>query len=325
MDRYVPSETPDPHYIAMYGGTGVGKSTFVNDAAGREMMPVGHDLRSCTQQVMASDIFEVDGQSIVLLDTPGFDDTTISDADTLKRIAEFLESMYRRGIKLKGLVYIHRITDMRMMGAGARTYRLLRKLCGTETLANVTIVTNMWSDPPTEEEILREHQLKTDFFKGALDNGARMMRRTEPGVQSAHDVLRSLLAKEPKTLDIQVELVDRGLKLQDTEAGREVEVKLRLQLDKQDKELRDLRAEIAHAIRESDNRAQRELQQYRERKEKDVELVRKQLLSLGMEIEEGKRFWERQFDDIRIKRTQAMRLAEEQANMGMFSAAGRDY
>lgn len=65
----------------------------MNDAIGREMMPVGHDLRSCTQQVMASDIFHVDGQSIVLLDTPGFDDTTISDADTLKRIAEFLESM----------------------------------------------------------------------------------------------------------------------------------------------------------------------------------------------------------------------------------------
>lgn len=198
------------------------------------------------------------------------------------------------------------------MGAGARTYRLLRKLCGTETLANVTIVTNMWSNPPTEEEILREQQLKSDFFKGALDNGARMMRRSQPGIQTAHDVLRSLLAKEPKILNIQDELVNQGLKLQDTAAGREVEVKLRLQLEKQDKELKDLRADIQQALQESDNRAKAQLQQYRERKEKDMEMIRKQLMSLGMEIEEGKRFWERQFDDIRIKRTQAMRLAEEQ-------------
>ncbi|CAE6462528.1 unnamed protein product [Rhizoctonia solani] len=93
MDRFAPSDVPEPHYIAMYGGTGVGKSTFVNDASGTDVMPVGHDLPSCTQQVMASEIFKVDGQNIVLFDTPGFDDTTISDADTLKRIAEFLESM----------------------------------------------------------------------------------------------------------------------------------------------------------------------------------------------------------------------------------------
>lgn len=66
----------------------------MNDATGGTGMHVGHDLRSCTQQVTASEPFNVDGQSIVLFDTPGFDDTTISDADTLKRIAEFLESMY---------------------------------------------------------------------------------------------------------------------------------------------------------------------------------------------------------------------------------------
>jgi predicted GTPase len=56
-------------------------------------MLVGHDLHSCTAEVVASRPFNVDGESIVLFDTPGFDDTTISDADTLKRIAEFLESM----------------------------------------------------------------------------------------------------------------------------------------------------------------------------------------------------------------------------------------
>lgn len=204
------------------------------------------------------------------------------------------------------------------MGAGARTYRLLRKLCGTETLANVTIVTNMWSNPPTEEEILREQQLKNDFFKGALDNGAHMMRRLEPGKQTAHDVLRSLLPNVPQHTKLQKELAN-GMKLQDTEAGREVEMKLRSILEKQENELRELRTEIAHALRESDSRAQRELQQYRERKEKDMKLLRDQLKSLGMEIEEGKRFWERQFDDIRTKRTQAIRLAEEQGKLSILA------
>ncbi|KAG8696747.1 hypothetical protein FRC08_006964 [Ceratobasidium sp. 394] len=310
------SMSPEPaeaiNFIAMYGGTGVGKSTFVNDATGRSDMPVGHDLHSCTRQVDASQPFLLDGQSVVLFDTPGFDDTTMSDADTLKRIAEFLETMYRRGMKLKGLVYLHRITDMRMMGASARTFRLLRSLCGTENLSNVAIVTNMWSDPPTEDELLRENQLKTEFFKTALDNGAQMMRRPALGMKTAHDVLRALLPKQSKVLDIQDELVNQGISLQNTAAGKVVEAELRFKLEKQEKELRELRDEISTALAENDARIKNELEKYRAKKESDMSILHRQLASLNMEIEEGKRFWELQFEDIKAKRIQSARLAEEQ-------------
>ncbi|CAE6360644.1 hypothetical protein RSOLAG22IIIB_09033 [Rhizoctonia solani] len=324
MNRFAPSDVPEPHYIAMYGGTGVGKSTFVNDASGIDSMPVGHDLPSCTQQVMASETFKLDGQDIVLFDTPGFDDTTISDADTLKRIAEFLESMYRRGIKLKGLVYLHRITDMRMTGASARTYRLLRNLCGAENLSNVVIVTNMWSDPPTEDELLRERQLQTDFFRSALDEGAQMMRREHPGQQSAHKILRALLPKPAVHPKLPVEL-GMGIPLQETEAGRMVRAEIEAKLSKQDQELKDLREEIKTLVTDSNSKAQRELEQYRERKEREMTLLRAQLASLTMEIEEGRRFWEGQFEDMRARRIQAMRLAEEQGDTGRFSTIGRDY
>ncbi|KAG8741177.1 hypothetical protein FRC10_003222 [Ceratobasidium sp. 414] len=310
------SISPEPaeamNFIAMYGGTGVGKSTFVNDATGRLDMPVGHDLHSCTRKVDASQPFLLDGQRVVLFDTPGFDDTTMSDADTLKRIAEFLETMYRKGMKLKGLVYMHRITDMRMMGASARTFRLLRSLCGAETLSNVVIVTNMWSDPPTEDELLREDQLKTEFFKTALDNGAQMMRRPALGMKTAHDVIRALLPKQSKVLDIQDELVNQGISLQDTAAGKVVEAELRFKLDKQERDLRELRDEIATALAENDARIKNELEKYRAKKESDMSMLRRQLASLSIEIEEGKQFWEQQFDDIKTKRIQSTRLAEEQ-------------
>jgi predicted GTPase len=36
--------------------------------------------------------FELDGRSITLIDTPGFDDTTKSDTDILKMIAGFLQT-----------------------------------------------------------------------------------------------------------------------------------------------------------------------------------------------------------------------------------------
>ncbi|QRW21837.1 hypothetical protein RhiXN_06826 [Rhizoctonia solani] len=274
-------------------------------------MPVGHDLPSCTNQVVASETFTIDGQEMVLFDTPGFDDTTISDADTLKRIAEFLETMYRRGIKLKGIVYLHRITDMRMTGASARTYRLLRSLCGSKNLANVVIVTNMWSDPPTEDEILREQQLRSNFFKSALEDGAQLLRREHLGQTSAHEVLRTLLPKAAMHPQLPVELSE-GIPLQDTEAGRIVRAEIEAKLSKQDEELQELRDEIRAMVVDRNLKAERELDEYRGRKEREMSLLRQQLASLTVEIEEGRKFWEGQFEDMRTRRIQAMRLAEEQ-------------
>jgi hypothetical protein len=40
--------------------------------------------------VQVAGAFDLDGRRVVLIDTPGFDDTTRSDTDILKMIAAFL-------------------------------------------------------------------------------------------------------------------------------------------------------------------------------------------------------------------------------------------
>lgn len=62
---------------------------FVNDASGGELR-VGHKQHACTQDVETSPVFQVDGRNVVLFDTPGFDDTHMSDTEVLQRIAGFL-------------------------------------------------------------------------------------------------------------------------------------------------------------------------------------------------------------------------------------------
>lgn len=64
-------------------------SQFVNDASGGNL-EVGDQLESCTQEVTPSPVFQVDGQPIALFDTPGFDDSELSDTEILKRITAFL-------------------------------------------------------------------------------------------------------------------------------------------------------------------------------------------------------------------------------------------
>jgi hypothetical protein len=62
---------------------------FTNLVSGSKLR-IGEGLESCTAQVQVSKPFEVDGRLVELIDTPGFDDTTKSDADILKMIATYL-------------------------------------------------------------------------------------------------------------------------------------------------------------------------------------------------------------------------------------------
>ena len=50
-------------------------------------------LESCTAEVQLSDQFTLDRRRVVLIDTPGFDDTSKSDTEILQMIAAFLATM----------------------------------------------------------------------------------------------------------------------------------------------------------------------------------------------------------------------------------------
>ncbi|CAE6510909.1 unnamed protein product [Rhizoctonia solani] len=257
--------------VAIFGATGTGKTTFVNDASGGELR-IGHNSHACTKDVEQSPVFQVDGRNVVLFDTPGFDDTHLSDNEILKRISGFLAASYQEGSKLTGIIYMHRITDIRVGGISRRTFNVFRKLCGKDSLSNVLLVTNMWSDPPTSEQVDRETELRThvDFFQPAIEQGATMVRRPHKDKQSAHDIIRMLLQKDPVALQVQQELVDQGKVLADTGAAREVERELAIAAEKHKAEAAELKAKMEKELREKEERTKRELEQ-RQREAKAAE------------------------------------------------------
>jgi predicted GTPase len=73
------------------GPTGSGKTSFVNLASGSNLQ-VGQDLESCTLDVQTSVPFELDGRKVTLVDTPGFDDTNMSEVDVLRKIIDYLST-----------------------------------------------------------------------------------------------------------------------------------------------------------------------------------------------------------------------------------------
>ena len=96
----------------------------------------------------------------VLVDTPGFDDSTMSNEEVTAKILQWLESSYRNGTRLNGIIYIHDITKLRMQGSAYKNMRLFGKLCGDSALGNVILATSFWDQVSLSVGEARENQLK---------------------------------------------------------------------------------------------------------------------------------------------------------------------
>jgi len=272
------------------GATGSGKSTFINLISGSNL-GVGEGLRSCTNAVQIGGIFDLDGRRVALIDTPGFDDTTVSDTDILKMIGSFLATTYEQGHTLAGVLYFHRISDFRVGGISTRNFKMFRKLCGDTTLRNVVVVTNMWGEVDPRVGNAREAELIRDdlFFKPVLEKGAKMARH-ENTIPSAEKIIRLVLDNHPLPLRIQEELVDEKLDISETGAGEELNQELNAQIRKHQQEMRELREEMEQAMRDRDEETRRELgietrkmQSEIERLENDINKLRSRgpLASMG--------------------------------------------
>ncbi|KAJ7443403.1 P-loop containing nucleoside triphosphate hydrolase protein, partial [Mycena galericulata] len=230
---------------SLMGGTGTGKTTFAN-LVGRSKHLVGDGLESCTQNVQSHE-FNFERYRVKLIDVPGFDDTSKSDADILKMIADFLLAEYKAGRSLSGIIYVHRISDVRMGGASRRNFTMFKKLCGEDAFANVAIVTTRWDleETAVAEARLAQLQASSQLFKSVLDGGASIHRHNR-GYESACDILRHLVGKVPKPLLIQSEMAG-GKEVSETAAGQELQREILEQVEKHEREMSELLEEMAQS------------------------------------------------------------------------------
>ena len=292
---------PDDVVIAVMGVTGSGKTTFVNYFADVEL-EIGHGLEPCKynsensfdldfcvlRMLLGTQIVQVvpctleNGQSMWLVDTPGFDDTYRTDAEILREIANWLNTAYKMQIKLTGIIYLHRILDVRVGGAGVKNLRMFKRLCGDNGLGSVVLATTMWSYVPDEATgQRRERELSTEpiFWKHMIEHGSQVFRQ-DKGRKSGTEIVKYLINKRrPVTLDIQREMVDQRRQLLETGAGAEVATQVEKNSQMWEKKLEEIRKELQDAIAQRDHDAREELVGYKEVVEqkirKDQDEIRK--------------------------------------------------
>jgi hypothetical protein len=166
------------------------------------------------------------GKHFSIVDTPGFNDTNRSDSEILKELAEWLLESYREGLKISGIIYLHRISAPRMEGSALRNLRMFRKLCGEDFLQNVILGTTFWDIVGEETGTARENELlETDgFFKQMKDRGCDVVRITDDRDECL-ELLSRFAAKQPSVMRIQKELFE-GKLLEETAASATINPEL---------------------------------------------------------------------------------------------------
>ncbi|KAG8812183.1 hypothetical protein FRC17_002149 [Serendipita sp. 399] len=228
--------------VVVMGPTGSGKSTFVNYAVGECGLAVGHQLKSCTSDVVIRKTI-VNGQSIAFVDTPGFNDTNKSDHEILRKIAEFLGDIKKKGFQLERLLYLHRISENRMAGRLINNLEVFASLGGDVAMPNVTIVTTMWKVTRRDVAERRLGELKTTFWDKMLHAGCKVSS-FEDSMQSALSISMNLENTQCTPLLSHELVVDRR-PLSETEAG--------ITLNKQMKRLLESRKEANRRLTELAN------------------------------------------------------------------------
>jgi hypothetical protein len=199
------------------------------------------------------------------------------------------------------VIYLHRITDNRMGGVSRRNFHMFRRLCGEKTLSNVLIVTNKWSDPPTDQEIQFQQELKDNprFFQPAIQAGARMLRRLHMGPASAHEIIRELLDKPPVVLEVQRQLVDNQQNFYTTDTAKVLGKELSTSEQCRQEDAKQLEEELRIAREEHDLQTQTELQANVDDARAESLQFAKEMESLnsGHGAEEERLLWEQKVNE----------------------------
>jgi hypothetical protein len=95
----------------------------------------------------------------MLVDTPGFDDTHISDGAIIRKIREWLRLFYQTGNTLSGIVYLHSITSHRLQGSAVRYIRLFQQLVGSNDFRNIVFATTFWNEIGPSIGLRREAEI----------------------------------------------------------------------------------------------------------------------------------------------------------------------
>ncbi|KAI5838867.1 hypothetical protein DFP73DRAFT_530682 [Morchella snyderi] len=216
-----------PAVFILLGKTGSGKSSFIKLLGGTnlhtgEEPDVDSGINSATKKAVPYKC-DLNGRPIILVDTPGFDDSARDNIDVLLDIVSHLLYLRRKAdsFPLYGVIFLHDISEIRFSGSQKKTLSILRQMCGEQAMANVIVGTTMWYPGKSKrfrEQEQREADILTQHWRGIHST----VRLHEDDADAAAGILIALLDVPCVNLLVQDEMYQTGGILGETTVGKTI-------------------------------------------------------------------------------------------------------
>lgn len=184
---------------------------------------------------------ELDGKEYEFVDTPGFNDPERSEFDIVFDISDALGRVQQ----IMGILYLHRISDDRMLGSSIRHLRIFRALCGSLCMKKVIILTTHW-DMLASEEVgqARESELQEHYWRELIADGARVERFEKGSPEEAERIIKILTQNDPKTVKLAIleQILDHK-SFAETDVGRIINEDIQRLQQRKEEESRHAREE----------------------------------------------------------------------------------
>ncbi|RXW13957.1 hypothetical protein EST38_g11897 [Candolleomyces aberdarensis] len=177
--------------ILVVGPLGHGKSTFINHILERADAATSDGFTACTRETKSYATIipkrqaleqEVPGNRLILVDTPGFDDSR-DVSDGINWAASWLHTSKSSDVNhnVAGLVYVYPIWPNRMARNEIPSPRKLKRICGKDAASKAVLATARW-DLCSQAAALerRKEELEKEFC----------MEKYHPGVFLEADTLQ---------------------------------------------------------------------------------------------------------------------------------------
>ncbi|KAK6517966.1 hypothetical protein TWF506_005133 [Arthrobotrys conoides] len=244
--------TPASPIIAIMGETGAGKSSFIKALGGRDdsgSFPlVGHSLNSTTKKVEWYSAV-AGSKGFYILDTPGFDDSYMSDFEILEGLTQELATIYSNSRPLTGIIYVHDVSKEKMGGTSHKSLRTFQKLIGERSMENVVLVTTHWRSFLRGDQVKREDELRKTFWASMIERGSKILRH-DGSRKSAVRIVKEMLDRKPVVVKIVDQMVNQKMAFYQTDAGGVVQEGLKVLEGKLDSNVAALNDEITQLKKE---------------------------------------------------------------------------
>ncbi|KAJ3561872.1 hypothetical protein NP233_g9926 [Leucocoprinus birnbaumii] len=205
--------------IIIMGQTGVGKTTFLQMLAGTQhtRKQTRYQLSSTTNEINALRV-TFQGQyeltNLILIDTPGFDNVYRTEYQVLETISRWLrgdgtlKAAVRKRMttrQISGIIYLHRITDIRFSCTPLTHSSLLIELCGTDFARKIVFATTAWPDennPAYSVELKAEYEqrhkeLMNIHWKEMVKSGASVCKLDETPLSALEAIIQLVGTARP--------------------------------------------------------------------------------------------------------------------------------